>query len=121
MQSPTAKMMLTEDNGSNVVPQKCKAPITSINVIATQLKTIKHIFVSPSSRKVIENTQAKASPKFLHNSNPEKNDCIFNEILCGITMVSYYLKLSLKFLIFVISITYYLNSFPCSIYMAKRK
>ena len=79
MQSPTAKMMLTEDNGSNVVPQKCKAPITSTNVIATQLKTIKHILVSPSSRKVIENTQANASPKFLHNSNPEKNDCIFKE------------------------------------------
>ena len=72
MQSPTAKMMLTEDKGSNVVPQKCKAPITSINVKATQQKTIKHILVSPSSRKVIENTQANASPKFLHNSNPEK-------------------------------------------------
>ena len=84
MQSPTAKMMLTEDKGSNVVPQKCKAPITSINVKATQQKTIKHILVSPSSRKVIENTQANASPKFLHNSNPRKNGFIFNEILCGI-------------------------------------
>ena len=101
MQSPTAKMMLTEDNGSNVVPQKCKAPITSINVKATQLKTIKHILVSPSSRKVIENTHANASPKFLHNSNPKKNDKIVKEILCGITMVLSKIEFEIAYLYYI--------------------
>ena len=72
MQSPTARIMFTDDRGSNVVPQKCKAPITSINVKATQVNTIKHIFVSASRTKVMENTQANAKPKFLHSSKPEK-------------------------------------------------
>ena len=73
--------MFTDDRGSKVVSQKCNAPITSIKVKATQANTIKHIFVSPSNKKVIANTQANASPKFLHNSNPKKKKMYFHYFL----------------------------------------
>ena len=71
MQRPTAKIILTDDKGSNVVFQKFRAPTTSTNVRATHVKTIKHIFVSASSTNVIAKTHAKASPRFLHNSKPK--------------------------------------------------
>ena len=72
MHKPTARIILTDDNGSNVVFQKFRAPTTSTNVNATQTKTIKHILVSASSTKVIAKTQANARPKFLHSSKPKR-------------------------------------------------
>ena len=72
MHSPTARIILTEDNGSNVVPQKWSAPTTSTNVRATQIKTIRHIFKSASNITVTIRTHNKASPKFRQSSYPRR-------------------------------------------------
>ena len=62
--------MLTDDNGSKVVPQKFNAPTTSTNVNATQVKTIRQTVVSASRTNVMTKTHANASPRFLHSSKP---------------------------------------------------
>ena len=71
MQRPTDRQISTDENGSNVTFQKFKAPMTSINVMATHPHTIKVVQVSASSKNAMTNTQAHAIPKLFGSSTPK--------------------------------------------------